>query len=375
MASELSICILAGERPINAASFGIASALPAIDFAPRARPVHQSSPKALTIQDADLDLCHVQPARMLGRVMKLHASQQPAGGRRTEHLLEAGSEMGVQVVQNQVNLSGRGITALKQVLYEGDEVRLGSALGELEHPTPAFGLDRHEHIAGAVANIFVIVLGRRPGLHRQPLSAFSDQLLALFVDADHRFALAIGPRVQFQHVVHAPSIFLGQVANAPHQLAPGFEEVFFCSRRILSRLILRICGWRRAAWVSRSTVQRLAPCGGEEHAKAVTCASSGAQYRLGWPGRSTSRSAYSSPPSRYAARVRQIAVRPTPSTSMIWASGILRSRAARIWARLNSRAMCSPLDRNDSTNLRSLLLRLSSVWRIACTPQNVAMPC
>src|SRR3972149_4852460 len=228
---------------------------------------------------------------MLGRVVKLYAPQQRASGRCTEHLLKARAEMGVEVVQNQVNLSGGGITALKQVLYESDKFRLGSALGDLDHPTSAFGLDRYEPIAGALANVFVIVLGRRSGFHGQPLSAISDQLLALLIEANHRFARAIGPRVQFQHVVHAPSIFLGQTANAPHQLAPGFEEVFFSSRRILSRLILRICGWRRAASVSSATVQRLAPCGGEEHAKAVTCASSGAPYRLGWPGRSTSHSA------------------------------------------------------------------------------------
>ncbi|OGA59824.1 MAG: hypothetical protein A3G81_20975 [Betaproteobacteria bacterium RIFCSPLOWO2_12_FULL_65_14] len=57
----------------------------------------------------------------------------------------------------------------------------------------------------------------------------SDQLLALLIEADHRFALAIGPCVQFQHIVHAPSIFRGQIANAPHQLAPGFEEVFLAA--------------------------------------------------------------------------------------------------------------------------------------------------
>ena len=75
MASEFSIGILASERPIDAASFGIALALPAIDFAPRGHPVHQSSPKALTVQDIDFNLRHVQPTRMLGRVVKLHASQ------------------------------------------------------------------------------------------------------------------------------------------------------------------------------------------------------------------------------------------------------------------------------------------------------------
>ena len=133
--------------------------------------------------------------------------------------------MGVEFVQNQVNLSGGDIGALKQVLYEGDEFRLGSALGDLDPPMPAFGLHRREHIVGALANVFVIVLGRRPGFYGSRLSAVSNQLLALLIEADHRFALAIGPRVQFQHVVHAPSIFRSQVANTPHQLAPGFEEV------------------------------------------------------------------------------------------------------------------------------------------------------
>ena len=51
-------------------------------------------------------------------------------------------------------------------------------------------------------------------LHAQPFSAVSDQLLALLAKADHRFVLTIGPSVQFQHIVHAPSIFFGQVANA-----------------------------------------------------------------------------------------------------------------------------------------------------------------
>ena len=94
--------------------------------------------------------------------------------------------------------------------------------------------------------------------------------------------------------------------------------------------------------VSDATVQRLAPTGGEGHANAVTSASSGAQYRLDWPGRCTSFGAYSGPRSSYAARVRQTVLRPTPRTCMIRDSGILRSRAARMWARLTSRAMCSP---------------------------------
>ncbi len=71
MTSEFSIRIPAGERPINAASFSVALALPSVDFAARGRPVHQPSPETLTVQDTDFNLRHVQPTCMLGRVVKL----------------------------------------------------------------------------------------------------------------------------------------------------------------------------------------------------------------------------------------------------------------------------------------------------------------
>src|SRR6202165_2817098 len=141
MATESSICVLTGERPIDAASFGVALALPRVDLASRGSSVHQPPSEALTLQDADLDLRHVQPAGMLGRVMKLHASQQRSGGRATQHLLEARTKVGVEVVQDQMDPPGRAIGTLKQLAHEADELGRGSALGDLEHPTPALGLD------------------------------------------------------------------------------------------------------------------------------------------------------------------------------------------------------------------------------------------
>ena len=268
MPSELSISVLAGERPLDATSIDVALMLPSVDLASHGVSIHQPPSEALALQDADLDLRHVEPTRMLWRVMKLHASQQCVGGRAAQHFLEARTEVGVEVVQNQMNLAGRGVGALEQLPYESDEIGRGSALGDLEHSASASGFYGHKHIAGSLADVFVIVFGGRAGLHGERRPAVSDQLLALLVDTDHGFLAAVGPRVQFQHIVHPPSVFLGQGADAPHQLAPGFEEVFFNSRRMLSRLISRIPGWRRAASVSNATVQRLAPGGGEEHAKA-----------------------------------------------------------------------------------------------------------
>ena len=85
---------------------------------------------------------------------------------------------------------------------------------------------------------------------------------------------------------------------------------FFRSRRIVSRLMVPICGWARAASVSSATVQRLAPAGGAEQARAATWACSSLRYGLGLPGRAMSCSAKVSPPCKYAARAGQMAVRP-----------------------------------------------------------------
>src|SRR3989304_4094713 len=112
-----------------------------------------------------------------------------------------------------------------------------------------------------------------------------------------------------QQIVHSGSIFLGDASDAPHYFAPGLEAVFFRNRRTLSRLIPAMAGGFRAPSGRRATVQRVAPSGAAEHANAATWASSLVWYRLGLPGRGASWRANSSPPCKYAAHARQVAVR------------------------------------------------------------------
>jgi hypothetical protein len=68
-----------------------------------------------------------------------------------------------------------------------------------------------------------------------------------------------------------------------------------------------------------------------------TRASALLSYWRGRPERSTSNTANSTPPRKYAARVRHTAVRPMPSTAMMWDAGMPRSRHDRTCARLTSR--------------------------------------
>src|SRR5450755_2747734 len=131
MATQLSSRILASKRPLDAASFGVAFALPSIDLTAGGRLIHQPSAEALTVQDANLDFRHVQPTRVLGSVVEHDSAQKRGGSHWAELLFEALAEMRVEVVENQVNLSGGGVGALEQSLHEADEIRFGSAFGNL----------------------------------------------------------------------------------------------------------------------------------------------------------------------------------------------------------------------------------------------------
>src|SRR6202158_4972315 len=367
MAAQLPICVPTRKRPLDTATSGVWPPLPRRYLGGENSLLGSAARQALALQNPDLDLGHIQPARMLGRVVELDPAQQCHGHLQAQHFFKALAHMRVEVVQDQVNLAHVRITATQQPADEIDEIHLGAPGGDLHEAALTTRLDGDKNIAGSGPLVLVVLLGYDRGLGGQRASSFPQQLLALLVHTNHRLARIVRTSIQIQQLVHAPAVLCSELANAPHQFAPGFEEVFFRIRRMVSRLIVFICGWRRAASVSSATVQRCAPEGGWEQASADTCASTSASYRLGLPGRASSWSAKSKPPSRYAERVRQMAVRPTFRISMICCSGSLESSAARIWARLNSRAICRPLERNSSTIRRSRLFILSSVCRMPDT--------
>lgn len=109
----------------------------------------------------------------------------------------------------------------------------------------------------------------------------AQQLLGLFVRAHDRFLVLERLDIQRQQIVHPLPVLRSNKANAPHQPAPRFEAVFFGSRRIVSRLIGPIHACPCAACSSKTKVQRLAPAGGAERARAVTCASTSVSYCRG----------------------------------------------------------------------------------------------
>lgn len=138
-------------------------------------------------------------------------------------------------------------------VFAGSSQSTQTPLPGWHQATRPAGFDGDKDVAGAGPLILVVLFGRCSGLRGQVAAGLAQQLLAFLVQTDHRI---VGASIQIDQLVHAPAVLGGELANAPHQLAPGIEEVFFRIRRMVSRLMPFSGPWRRAASVSSATVQR-----------------------------------------------------------------------------------------------------------------------
>src|SRR3954467_2500967 len=105
MSTQLPICVSTGERPLDATSGGVSPPLPSRDLGGEGGSLGSTACKALALQDADLDLGHVQPTRVFRCVVELDPAQQCGCRRYTEHFFKAAAQMRVEVVHHQVNLA------------------------------------------------------------------------------------------------------------------------------------------------------------------------------------------------------------------------------------------------------------------------------
>ena len=78
--------------------------------------------------------------------MELHAAQEFLGGARSQHIVEAFSEVGVQIVQNQVNSTRFGIGASEKPVDEGCEVNFSPMGGGRDDSLSTLWFDRHEQV-------------------------------------------------------------------------------------------------------------------------------------------------------------------------------------------------------------------------------------
>ena len=127
---ELGVGSLSRERPDQRFALLVAVLLPSLDIASQRLACLASGVQALAREDADLDFGHVQPTRMLWRVVEANPAQQLGGLLLTERIDEAFLEVGVEIVQDQMQTPRRFVGRVEQVLDEGGEIGLAASLGD-----------------------------------------------------------------------------------------------------------------------------------------------------------------------------------------------------------------------------------------------------
>src|SRR4051794_21200225 len=87
--TELDAGVLGGELPVGPGGGGVAPVLPSLDVALQRRPIAHPVGQ-VAAEGTQLDLCHVQPGAVLGRVVDLEPLGEALGLLGRERLVERG---------------------------------------------------------------------------------------------------------------------------------------------------------------------------------------------------------------------------------------------------------------------------------------------
>jgi hypothetical protein len=105
MPAQFSICTSTRKGPLDTVSRGGAPPLPRRDLGGEGSFLGGAARQALALQDIDLNLGHIQLARMLWHVAEFVPTQQCSDRLHTEHFFEPLAHMRIEIAQEQVNLA------------------------------------------------------------------------------------------------------------------------------------------------------------------------------------------------------------------------------------------------------------------------------
>ena len=176
--------ILRRKQPIDSDLGGIAFVLKCMHVASQRLFVGQVVGPGLPGKDTELNLSHVQPTTMFGRVMKLQSMTQPISFSRLKGFIQSSDRMSVEVIQHHANDLGLGIGFIDQPFHAMSEVVFGAALSDLDMPVARLWFEKHEQVPCTVAFVLVIKPLHLTGTGRQRLPRFLDQLLTRFIKTD-----------------------------------------------------------------------------------------------------------------------------------------------------------------------------------------------
>src|SRR6266487_1595271 len=360
---HLSASISAGKAPMDAAVMRIALSRQGHNVLPEVIEALDAFGQTPPLKNADLDLGHIQPTAMLGRVMHLQSLPDALRFLRSERLVEAGRRVCVEIVHHQANHTCLGIDLIGQPADRLSKIQPGALLAHLDTTASGQRFDEHKQVRRPQALIFRVGALRITRLDRQWLADLPMDHQWLFVKTDQRGGGIIGLGIQVQHILHCGHKVGIDVRNAPLLMLPGLQCVFLSNWRTVSGEIPRTYPNSTALPASIHTVQWSCPSGTLLQVIAMrwaACPSVSA-----WRRRSCrlSVSTASTPPARKCWRMLRSVCSEMSSTSAISASVQPSSLFNSTLARVSVRALALPRRTNTCTWSRSSQLRCIGAGR------------
>ena len=153
---ELVTSVIGSKAPRDGAVLSIAFGLQGGDALAQVLHADHATRQTATSKNTDLDLGHIEPTAMFGRVVELHPLQKPPGLCWCVSFIQGRGRMRIQGILHDANVFGVRIDRIDQPLDAVGVVDLGAVLGHL-HMTPARKrLNEEKQIGGAQALIRVI---------------------------------------------------------------------------------------------------------------------------------------------------------------------------------------------------------------------------
>src|SRR3972149_4711158 len=127
--SQFGACAVGEEVLMYLGLAGVPVVLPRSDLVLHSLQVSNSPVQTLPAQSADLNLGHIKPTAVFGRVMDFKAFCQPPSLLRFKHFIESGEAMRIQVVHDQAYLDSSWVSFVEHALDPRRPIFSRSMLG------------------------------------------------------------------------------------------------------------------------------------------------------------------------------------------------------------------------------------------------------
>ena len=134
--------VLDAKAPVDATLSFVPLQSQGLDLSAEGCLVGETLPETDAGEDAELDLRHIQPAAMLGRVVKLQPFGDAPGLRRRKGLIQRRHLVGVQIAQDHSDHRDVGICFVHQPAHLMGEVLFGAPFRYRYMPPPQPGVHR-----------------------------------------------------------------------------------------------------------------------------------------------------------------------------------------------------------------------------------------